>query len=77
MSVSQGKLVAHRVIVTKRRDIFMLQAALAGFFVLCLVFARAGGVGVINGPAPLQTAKNEPLHASISLRCALAMHMAV
>jgi hypothetical protein len=26
-------------------------------------------VGVVGGPTPVQTAKNEPLPASISLRC--------
>jgi hypothetical protein len=46
-----------------------VQAALVGFFMLLLVFARAGGVGIVDGPAPFQTAKNEPLPASISLRC--------
>lgn len=46
-----------------------VQAALLGFFMLLLVFARAGGVGIVDGPAPFQTAKNEPLPASISLRC--------
>lgn len=51
-----------------RSESCVKQAALVAFFVLCLVFARAGGVGVVDGPSPLQTASNEPLHASISLR---------
>ncbi len=45
------------------------QAALLSFFVLCLAFARAGGVGAASGPSPVHTAKQEPIYASISLRC--------
>ena len=33
-----------------------VQAALAGFFMLLLVFVRAGAIGIVDGPAPFHTA---------------------